>query len=147
MSYVLSIRATQSIARSRIDDAIHANSAWAWNGNDQLLWGLPEAEASAYLNYENGELWTDSVPSNSAASDSFSEALQQLAVALDADLIGEEGESLLQEVDGGSKALGLVAIILIVPLGILLLPVFAVFLLLRLPWLMWQIFHPKEPEA
>jgi hypothetical protein len=141
MSYVVSVKrnaAKPLLAATDIDRLVQDDASLSLESDSTLTWKDPASGNAMTINFESGELWTDS--HRDLAVESFLEKLRHIAVLLDARVIGEEGEDLTEpeaaEPLNGRKIFSdvLGGVIFVISL-----PFLVVLLALRLPWILWKI--------
>ena len=146
MSYVISIErrtSTAPLTSLDINRVVDADESFTRHSEALVEWRDPSTSKGFCLNIEEDSLWTDAVHGDEDMV--FLTKLQELAVALGADVVGEEGELLtdttvpadteVQSVLSAIAGFGLVAITL---------PVLALMFVIRLPWIVWKILRSTK---
>jgi hypothetical protein len=144
MSVVVTIRRTgpHPLTRSEIEQALEASPDF--EGEKGASWRLVGTEGGAglHLNVENDEAWTDG--SGEWLADAALAKLRSLAIVLEARLLGEEGEDITSaSPEVSTERVGKLSATLGAVLAVVLLPLLALFALIRLPWVLWRVTRHK----
>jgi hypothetical protein len=143
MSYVISISRSAKkspLRRGEIERYIDSDESLTRGSSGTVEWSDPGISEGFFLNIEDSSLWSDSIQGSDA--DSFLAKTRQIAAALDSDVFGEEGELLSHTAVGEHSAkywgfTGLTGFVIF----IIALPFLVLFLLFRIPLLLWQLIR------
>ncbi|KAF0811381.1 hypothetical protein IGB42_04147 [Andreprevotia sp. IGB-42] len=137
MSYV--VTGQPALQSEDIDRLLARHPALRHHADGQLAW-RDQAGTLRLIQVAPDHLWTDDM--RGTAADSFLQQLQPMAQTLDADLLGEEGESLLPQSARSIKQVSKQTSMLtrIGAMGMLLLaPLLAVVMLLYVPMVLARL--------
>jgi len=147
VSVVATIRrpGARPLSRPEIERVLGSSPSFA--RDESGSWRLVSAPSGTelFLNVENDQAWTDG--STAWLEGAALGQLRALAVALDARVLGEEGEDItdahLAAAAAPTRSAGKTAGVLAAILGIVLAPLLIVAAVLRLPWILWRITRQK----
>ncbi len=143
MSYVISIQRGSGgtpLTRSEINAALDADQTIERKDEGIAEWVRPDSTERLYFNIEDSSLWTDDF--SASEIDTLLPKLRELALALEAEVVGEEGEVLTSSEESTAPAgAGGFSMLIGLVLTLVVLPFIAAVFVIRLPYLLWQVFR------
>lgn len=142
MSYVITIqRKNDPLGAGEIERAVASDAEFVAVGTGCWRWTAAPAGSELFLDSGEDNLWTDGGRGSTAPVSL--DKLRSLARALNAHMIGEEGEDLTEcqpVMTQSSKSPGPLLTALIT---VALVPLIALAAIIRLPLILWHIVRPK----
>ena len=143
MSYVITIERISSeapLTRDDINAVLDSDEAITRREAGTAAWQSPGSDESVHLNIEESSLWTDSYPASQI--DTVLPKLRELALALSAEVIGEEGEVLTSPEELPPPASpGVLSMAFGLIIMLVALPFMAIMFVVRVPYILWQVFR------
>lgn len=104
-------------------------------------WSVAPAGAELFLNSGEDNLWTDG--GRGWTTPVALDKLRSLAKALDARVLGEEGEELAESAPATVQPTKPTGLLLTLIITVALVPLIALVAIIRLPLVLWRIVRPK----
>jgi hypothetical protein len=142
VSYVITIqRRDHPLSVGEIERAMSGDPEFVAVGTGCWQWAAAPTGAELFLNSGEDNLWTDGGRGWTAPV--ALDKLRSLAKALDARVLGEEGEELTENAPATGQPTKPTGALLTLIITVALVPLIGLVAIIRLPLVLWRIVRPK----